>query len=615
MRTPQRAQQLVRALNGNMSRDVTVVLAGGFYRLASPLSLSSADSGTNKHNVVWTADTGARPVFAGSTRVTGWSRMSAGSPIFVAQAPVGLATRQLFVNGSRAERAHGSLPTALTGQSSTGYSGGGRTMGGWRSPSGGKPQLEFVYTGGLGAWTEPRCPVASISGDAVTMAQPCWSNSTTRACCFTDPNHRAYNLVGRSSITEQPTRVENAFQFLSASTPGQWFLDQGDSKLYYVPRSGEDMAKVDVEAPVLEKLVDGTGVANVVFNGIQFSYATWLGPQFHGQGGSDGFAEIQANYQVTGATGAARQGLCDVPPAGHHGDCPYGAWTQEPANISLTFDQNVQFTNNAFVHLGAAGLGLGNGTQNAVVKGNVFTDTSGSGIQLGNVDTPTAAGTAQTLNNTIADNHLFNLPAEYHGGIGIDIGYAANTKVLHNQIDHTPYTAISVGWGGWPDKEAQAPRPNFTHDNQIADNLIFNHMATLNDGGAIYTQGLTGTALANGEKVTGNVIHDQTGKGHVIYTDNGCTFETITGNGIYNTGPANAWGSTHHNYLPGATTTNDPTDVEKNYWMNGATKGSNGVTVKGNTAITTASQIPASIIENAGLEPSFKPLLTWTPAG
>jgi Right handed beta helix region len=608
VKTVQRAQQLVRALNDNMSADVTVVLADGFYRLTGPLTLSSADSGTGGHNVVWTADNGARPVFAGSAQITGWTRMSANSPVFVAQAPAGLSTRQLYVNGTRAARAHGALPSPLTGRNSTGYSGGGGTMAGWRNPSGAKPQLEFVYRGGLGAWTEPRCPVASISsGGAVTMAQPCWTNSTTRACCFADG--RAYNLVGRQSITEQPTSVENAFQFLSASTPGQWFLDQGNSKLYYVPRSGENMATADVEAPVLQKLVDGSGVSHVVFNGIQFSYATWLGPN-----SGDGFSEIQANYQVTGPNGAARQALCDVAPAAQHGTCPYAAWTQAPANVSLTNDQNVQFTNDAFVHLGAAGLGLGDGTQNATVKGNVFTDISGSGIQLGNVDMPTATGASQTTHNTITDNHVFNVPVEYHGGIGIDIGYAANTKVTHNQIDHTPYTAISIGWGGWPDKEKQKPRPNFTHDNSISNNLIFNHMSVLNDGGAIYTQGLTGTSLAGGEKVTGNLIHDQTGKGHVVYTDNGCTFETITGNGIYNTGAANAWGSTHHNYAPGATTTNDPTDVENNWWENGATSGSSGVTVKGNHAITSGSQVPASIVDNAGLEAAFKGLLNWKQA-
>ncbi len=610
VRTVQRAQAIVRTLDQNMTADVTVVLEDGFYRLSSPLTLSSADSGTGGHNVVWTADTGARPVLAGSVQVTGWAPMSAGSPIWVAQAPAGTQTRQVYVNGVRADRAHGSLPASLTGQDSTGYSGGATTMAGWRNPSGAKPALEFVYRGGLGAWTEPRCPVGSISSaGAVTMAQPCWENSTNRACCFSDG--RAYNLVGRKGITEQPTTVENAFQFLSGSTPGQWFLDQGDGKLYYVPRSGESMGSADVEVPVLEKLVSGNGVNNVVFNGIQFSYATWLGPN-----SGDGFSEIQANYQVTGSDGAASQGLCHIPPPTYTlGKCPFGAWTQIPGNVSFTNDQNVQFLNDAFVHLGAAGLALGDGSQHDVVKGNVVTDVSGNGIQLGNVDLPTATGTAQTSNNTVTDNHVFNVPAEYRGGIGIDSGYTANDVVSHNQIDHTPYTAISQGWGGWPDKEKEAPQPNFSHDNAIANNLIFSHMLLLNDGGGIYTQGITGTSLTNGEKVTGNVIHDQTGSGHVIYTDNGCTFETIKGNAVYNNPSAQAWASTHTDYAPGATTTKDPTDVENNYFENpSSTTTGNGVTVAGNTTITDPSQIPASIVSNAGLEPAYQSLLSWQQA-
>ena len=614
-----RAQALVRTLNQNMTGDVKVVLEDGFYRMGSPLTLTAADSGTNGHTVIWTADTGARPVLAGSAQITGWQPMSAGSPIWVAQAPAGLQTRQLYVDGVRATRATGTLPNALSGQDSTGYSGGGSAMAAWRNPSGAKPQLEFVYRGGLGAWTEPRCPVASFSGAAVVMAQPCWTNSTARAGSF--PDGRAYNLVGRSSITEQPTSVENAFQFLGAKTPGQWFLDQGDSKLYYVPRSGETMGTADVEAPVLQNLVTGGGTAsaplhNVVFSGIQFSYATWLGPQFHTQGTSDGFSEIQANYQVTGANGAASQGLCHVPPSSYKlGACPYGAWTQIPGNVSLTYDQDIQFTGDAFVHLGAAGLALGDGSQNDVVKGDVVTDVSGNGIELGNVDMPTATGASQTSGNSVTDNHVFDVPAEFRGGVGIDSGYTAHDSVSHNQIDHTPYTAISQGWGGWPDKEKEAPQANFSHDNAISNNLIFDHMSVLNDGGAIYTQGITGSSLANGEHVSGNDIHDQTGSGHVIYTDNGCTFETITGNAVYNDPKAQAWASRHSDYAPGASTTYDPTDVEGNYFENpaGYTTGG-GVTVAHNTTISGASQVPASIVANAGIESAYQGVLGWTQA-
>src|SRR6266545_3072973 len=540
VRTPQRAQALVQGLNQDMTADVTVVLEDGFYRMPSPLALGPADSGTNGHNVIWTADSGARPVLAGSVQITGWQQVSSGSPIWVAQAPAGLRTRQLYVDGTRAARAHGNLPNSLGGQNSTGYASGGTTMAGWRNPSGARPQLEFVYQGGLGAWTEPRCPVAGFSGDAVTMAQPCWNNSTNRACCFADG--RAYNLVGRKGITEQPTQVENAFQFLSGSTPGQWFLDQGDSKLYYVPRSGENMAAADVEAPVLEKLVTGNGTAS---------------------------ARVH----------------------------------------------NIVFNNDAFVHLGAAGLTLGDGSQHDLVKGNVVTDTSGSGIQIGNVDMPTATGSAQTSNNTITDNHVFNTPVEYLGGVAIDSGYTANDTISHNQINHTPYTAISQGWGGWPDKEQQSALHNFSHDNRIANNLIFDIMTTLHDGGGIYTQGITGTSLSNGEHVTGNVIHDVGGSNHVIYTDNGCTFESILGNAVYNNPNAQAWASRHNDHRPEATTTYDPTDVENNYFQNpaGYTTGG-GVTVANNTTITSGSQVPSSIIANAGLESAYQGLLNWTQA-
>jgi hypothetical protein len=620
VRTLQRAQVMVRGLNQDMTADVTVELEDGFYRLTSPLTLTAADSGTNGFDVVWTAASGARPVLAGSDQITGWAPMSSGSPIYVAQAPTGLETQQLYVNGVRAAIAHGSLPAALTGQDSTGYSGGGSTLAGWRNPSGASPQLTFDYQGGLGAWTDPSCPVDGFSGAAVVMAQPCWTNSTARAGSF--PDGRAYNLVGRAGITEQPTSVQNAFQFLSASTPGQWFLDQGDGKIYYVPRSGENMATADVEAPVLQQLVTGNGTAsapvhNIRFSGIQFSYATWLGDTFQGQGDTNGFSEIQANYQVTGANGAASQGLCTIPPATYTlGTCPYGAWTQIPGNVSFTYDQHISFTGDAFVHLGAAGLTLGDGSRHDTVQGDVVTDTSGNGIQIGNVDMPTATGSSQTYDNAITDNYVFDTPVEFLGGIAIDSGYTLSDSVTNNQIDDTPYTAVSQGWGGWPDKEQEAPQANYTEDNSISNNLIFNIMQTLSDGGAIYTQGITGTSLANGELVSGNLIYNQVDEGHAIYTDNGCTFETISGNGIYDLGTGVvAWASRHTDYEPGATTVDDPTVVENNYWESGSANGtSDGVTVSGNVAITSASQIPSSITSDAGLQSGYTSLLDWTQA-
>ncbi len=613
VRTLARGQALVRSVNQNMTGDVKVQLAGGTYRLAAPLALDARDSGTNGHNVIWTAASGARPVLSGAVRVTGWTQVDAGRNIWSAPAPAGLNTRQLYVNGKRAARASGSAPVTLT-WTTTGYTASGGAMSTWRNVG----DIEFVYRGGLGAWTEIRCSVGRIAGDGtITMGQPCWNNSNER---YIKPEwNRTANLVGPGRLGNPgpepggagipPTSVENAFELLDQ--PGEWYLDRTRGTVYYIPRAGETMSSAKVEAPVLQKLVTGAGTAtapvqHIVFNGLQFSYATWLTPS-----SDTGFSEIQAGYTITGSNGYAVQGLCTFAPGG---TCPYGAWTKEPGNVSFAYARNVRFTNNGFVHLGAAGLDLGNGSANNLVKGNVFTDISGNGIELGAVDKPLATGADRTTANTIADNHIFAAAVEYHGGVGILVGYAERTLITHNQIDTLTYTAVSIGWGGWPDKKGLPAQPNFCNHNTISNNLIFTYMTMLNDGGGIYTQGRTGSSFDTGERITGNVLHDQKNPkgGHVVYTDNGAAYIGILGNAMYNS-LVSSEGHDHNDTTSGVG--KDPLDIEGNYWTKGRSDTtSGGVIVKNNHPITSPSEIPSSLVANAGLEPAYQGLLTWQPA-
>jgi hypothetical protein len=598
LKTVGRAQQVVRSLVAGQTGDITVSLADGVYPLASTLSLGTEDSGTGGHSVVWTAAAGAHPVLSGGIALTGWTKSDAGKNIWSAPAPSTLDTRQLYVDGVRAQRASGKLPVTLT-RTTAGYTASASTMAGWRNPA----DIEFVYRGGLGAWTEPRCPIGSMSGKTITMAQPCWNNSEKRVM-RTDGSGRTYELVGRQAITESPTLVENAYELLD--TPGEWYLDRAKHTVYYIPRSGENLATATVTVPQLEHLVTGNGVHDVAFNGIQFSYATWLQPNT-----SEGFSEIQANYTLTGAHGWDQQGLCKFVSGG---TCPYGAWTKQGAAVTLTSDQNVRFTGDSFTHLGGTGLDLGTGSQHDLVKGSVFTDISGNGLALGGVDIVTPTAAQRTSDDQILDNHVYNVASEFVGGIGIDIGYVERATVSHNQIDHVPYTGISIGWGGWPDKVKLPAQPNYSNNNTLSNNLIFDHMQLLNDGAAIYTNGITGSSLATGEHITGNLFHDQTGKGHVIYSDNGASYLTITGNGVYSTGAANAWGSNHVDYTANDGN-NDPLDIENNYWQNGAKDSSSKkVVLKNNHAITGASGVPASIVANAGIEKSYADILKWRPA-
>jgi Fibronectin type III domain len=611
-RTLQRARDWARSKNQTQTNDLTIFLEGGTYRLTEPLVLDARDSGNNGYNVIYAAAPGQHPVVSGGVRITGWKLVDAGKNLWSAPAPANLKdTRQLYVNGVRAERTRGRLPVKLT-ETKTGYIADSPVMAGWRNPS----DIEFVYTGGngfwsehsegLGAWTEPRCPVASIEGTTITMAQPCWDNSTKRVMLPPSSGfHRTANLVGPASIGHEPEYVENAYELLG--TPGQFYFDRTAGKFYYVPRSGEDMTTADVEAPVLQTLISGEGaedapVHNIIFKDIQFSYATWLYPD-----SDEGFSEIQANYMVTGRDGYATQGLCDLASGGK---CPFGVWTPTPGNVAFRYDHAIQFLNDDFVHLGGAGLALGDGSQTDTVEGCVFTDVSANGIELGGVDLPEGNAAQVTRDNRILNNHIYNVAAEYHGGIGIDVGYAQDSLIAHNQLDHLPYTGISMGWGGWPDKIHRAGVANNSRNNVVADNLIFDHMQLLADGGAIYTQGLTGPSLADGEKIIGNVIYNQLGSGHGIYTDNGCNNVTARSNVIFNVN-FDDWGSRHRDYYDDHRgKVYDAFDFEDNYWQQGDRDSSReNVTLRNNHLISAMNQAPQNIRQNAGLQPAFKNIL------
>ncbi len=611
VRTLSHARDLVRALNAARPDDAAIVLHGGTYRLAAPLVLTPQDSGRDGHCVTYRAAPGEHPIVSGAVAVTGWTQVDAAKNVWAAPAPAALVnTRQLYVNGIRAPRTHARVPVALT-QTRDGYDAASPALASWRNPS----DIEFVYTGGnalwsepsvaLGPWTEPRCPIGAIQGHHIVMAQPAWDNCTRRVMLPPGRFKRAANLVGPTSIGKQPTYVENAFELLG--TPGEWYFDRTNRMIYYVPRPGEELAKADVEAPVLEALIVGEStpedpIHDLVFEGIQFSYATWLFPST-----PEGFPEIQANYLVTGTEGYAKQGLGDLVPGGTH---PFGAWTKTPGNVRFAYNHNLVFRRDVFAHLGGAGLDLGNGSQSDLVEGNIFTDISANGVELGGVDQPLATGAGITRDNVIRDNHIYAVAIEFHGGIGICVGYAQRTRIEHNQLDHLPYSGISMGWGGWPDKIEQAGVANYSRDNVVSDNLIFKHMLLLADGAAIYTQGLTGPSLAEGEKIDGNVIYDQYGSGHGIYTDNGCKNVTAVGNVIFHTNHDN-WGSRHKDYYDGQHGENyDAFAFADNYWQQGDPDvAAKNVALKGNHLISALNDAPATILQSAGLEPAYRGLL------
>ncbi|HEY3841890.1 MAG TPA: IPT/TIG domain-containing protein [Acidimicrobiales bacterium] len=604
------AQAVARQLEPDMRSDIDVSLEGGTYDLAHPLTFGAADSGLNGFQMTYSAAPGAHPIISGSYQISGWHLVDPANHIWAAPVAAGFDTRQLYVDGQRVPRSIG-LPATTYIQTHTGFRTLSPVLAGWRDVT----NVAAVFTGGDGAWTQTSCNIASVSGDLITVSQPCWSNlhfpadGLQELAWFVEPQGGFGGLSGAA----KPSYFENAYELLS---PGHWSQDTTLHEIFYEPSPGQDMATAAVVAPVLQTLVDVQGtldapVHDLTFDGLQFSYATWTQPDT-----ANGFAEMQADWTLTGPGAAASQGTCGY--ATPVGSCPFASWTRTPAAVVLSATHDVTLSGDTFAHLGGAGLDLEYGSQNDLVEGNEFTDISASAIQLGSTDDPLpsdvgAGDTEIDAYDTIVDNYIHDVAIEYLGGVGIWVGYAQHALISHNQIDDVPYTGISIGWAGWHTTFLQPDNdPNVNAYNVISDNLIFNYMQTLGDGGAIYTNGGQATGWDDELVLSGNVAYGGTNTDFSLYTDTGSKYVSITSNVVYEQ-PIDSFAS-------GGCHTVGHIRLSGNYFSQlgplypcfpEVDVASSHTTAVCN--LLTPNQAPTGLLAEAGLEPSARSLLDAAP--
>ncbi|MDH6622730.1 hypothetical protein M2271_000517 [Streptomyces sp. LBL] len=619
------AQQRERqALAGNegAGRDVVVMLSDGTYRLTAPLRFGPADSGRNGHRVTWTSAPGARPVLNGATRVKGWRLTDPVKNVWSAPLPAGLATRQIYVDGKQA-------PIAQTTPDEQGVTfaatdGGYTTSPDWaaglrdRIGAAAMSRVEFAYTGKNGDWTESRCRVDSVSGTTVLMQQPCWRNITSRPV-FTQASGGLPNMKPGTA----PTRMENAYPFLHT---GQWYLDPKRQVLNYVPLPGQDVNRLDIEAPRLTSLVTGAGtldqpVHDITFRGLRFAYATWNEPS-----SAAGFADVQDNLRLTGADPTYPQGTCTfgAPP----GTCPFGSLTRQPGNVQWRAAHDVTFERNTFTGLGAAGLVFEYGSRHNTIQGNVFSGIAGNGVILGDTTDPHPSDVGaddREINayNTIDNNLIEHVGTDYPSAAAITLFFTQHTSVTHNDIRDVPYTGISAGviQGHVDNVDHPDNTTNVNSDNTISANLIHGFMQVLGDGGAIYAEGHQGqTVLAadgsvdraagikHGLHAVGNVAYDQGNVNFTWYDDAGAKWINWDGNVEWN-----------GKLSQGGCQTTGHFDVTGNYsaqpigQYHCTPPGGTDVTYTDNKALPlrpTASDLPLGRVRDAGLQSGFRDLVT-----
>ncbi|MFE4545847.1 discoidin domain-containing protein [Streptomyces sp. NPDC056785] len=570
--TLEHARDYVRDAKSRAGGDIHVRLLTGTYRLSRTFTLTAQDSGRNGQKIVYEAAPGARPVISGGRQVTGWTKADADGKVYKAKL-TGLDTRQLYVDGELRTRARSGKNPPGFSKTSTGYTFTDSALSAYKRPA----DLEVASSWG---WKLMRCPVASISGTTMTMRQPCWHNA---------------NLQQGQEI-QNPTWLENARELLDS--PGEWYLDKGAGEVYYMPEPGEDMRTADVTVPAIQDLVDLNGtrahpVTGVAFQGITFSYSTWLEPS-----SADGLIEGQAGFRMVGD---------DNPTF----DSTRLNWKKTPGAVNVSHGRDIRFEDNTFTHLGAVGLNLNTGTQHTDITGNVFRQIAATGIQIGGVEWGDAhpADPRDITKDTRVDNNVVTQVADqYNGSLGILAGYTDSTVITHNKVHDLPYSGISVGWGwGLTDQggnsaypgNAGVPvsdTPTISRDNVVSDNEISDIMKSQADGGAVYT-----LSDNPGGRVSGNYIRGVPGPAYgAVYHDEGSRHWTNTGNAFCDI--AFQWLLMNHaedSRATGNYTTNPAFSVQ---YL------SKNDTVNGNITVGACDQLPASIVDNAGLQKPYRHL-------
>ncbi len=462
---------------GGLAADEHVYLRGGTYRLASTLSFTSSDSGNNGFNVIWTGYQNEAALISGGDAVSGWALFS--GSIFRTNTSLPANFRQIYVNGTHADRAHGANQPGGWTITSGGYTAPNGTVAGYANPT----DIEMVN---LGNWWTERCKIATAVSTTITMANPCWANRSTTS--------GGLRLLW----------VENAFELIASGT---WYLNRATGYLYYWPPGGT-MSGVTVTVPVLEQLLTATGVSNIQFINLTWEYAGWTAPDV----GSAGFPGVQSGYFYSNPPCAAPLANC---------------MTDEAAAVYFTSSSNVVISHNTFTHNGARALQFDVASHDIQILANYFPDNAGGAIQIGGISDYANSNTAtQTHAITIRDNNIpTNASFMYFDGSGIFATYVAGLTVDHNSLDFADWSAIAVGWG-W------ATGTSYGNQNTVTNNSITNYCPVFSDCGAIYTNNIQSqaSAYATGFTATGNYFDSTNTNSGCQYADEQSNYETWTGN-------------------------------------------------------------------------------------
>jgi hypothetical protein len=546
-----KARELRRLNDPSIAGGIHIILFAGTYKLYEPVFIRPEDAGTAANPTYIEAMPGANPLLSGGFEIGKWFRPTKTIPnlsqkaqgkVWVADVPLVngkfIPFRQLWINNVKATRARDKNADSM------------HRILSWNKveqtcwiPT---PQtLSLQNAEGLEMFIHQWWAVATLRIKKMEV------RGDSSKIFFHQPESKIQSEHPwpapwiSAETGNSPFYLTNALQLLDE--PGEWYLDVLHRKLYYWPRTGEDLTKAMVTAPAKETLLKVEGmidhpVSHIYFKGINFEHTGWLRPSEYGH------VPLQAGMYLLDAYKLKVPGTTDKKTLENQ------AWVGRPAAaVEVNYADSLQFENCSFQHLASTGLDLEKGNHDCIINGNLFKDIGGTALLAG-VFSEEATEVHLPYHPTderevcaglmISNNLVTQVTNEDWGCVGIGAGYVKQTTITHNEIADVNYTGISMGWG-W------TKTSNVMKDNRIMANRIHHYGKNNYDVAAIYT-----LSAQPGTLISENYIDSiyKAPYAHIpshwfyLYTDEGSSGITVKNNWCPSekflqnaNGPGNTW--------------------------------------------------------------------------
>jgi hypothetical protein len=534
-RTLERARDAVRALRGSNQGQVpvggvTVWLRGGRYELRETFVLSPEDSGQEGRPVAYRAYAEERPVLSGGHVIRGWKKVEGNLPglpeaakgkTWAASLPEARDGkwhfRQLWADGRRLTRARWPnqgefsfrvvdalvLPADVRREPNALQHWRQEVVRSWKTIEPLDPEVVRAFPGkGLpddlghgtaelctrnsGGWATIRVPVEKAVGTQMTMAAPIgylWHywGSMHMMCGPTSTGH-----------------VENALSLLDQA--GEWYLERKTGLLCYIPGQGENPDAEQFVAPKLRQLVCIRGtvrtpVSFVELRGLRLEHADWPLP-------SCGYRPMLGCYYGTQMTPLAVE-----PPVAPGSLRPKDKDPEYclPAAVDLAYAENCLLELCRVGHVGASGIGLGEGCRHNRVLGCEVFHAGGNGIHAGLPHGPICAEDFawnrpedEPQTSEIANCYVHHNGQMDWGAYGIISSYCRGNRIAHNLVEQQPYSGICACFtmAAFPSQRDEDVTVEYNHVHHV--------VLTMGDAGGIYSK----DGVSKSSAIRGNLIHD-----------------------------------------------------------------------------------------------------------